>query len=321
MILVPDSIPADLLPALPLPVFYFAARGPLDDSLRAAAAEASALLLFGTRRDLMHELLATMPKLRWVQTFFAGVDSVLPHLPPQCLLTNGRGLHDIAVAEHTVTLLLAGLRRMHQWRDQQQQSHWDTSAYWQNLSLGAGLTSLEGARVRILGMGSIGMAIAKLLTPFGATVEGIATSAGLRQGFVTHAVSDLDTLLPSTDALILVLPETGATKHIIGAKELALLPQRAWLVNVGRGSAIDEAALHTALAERQITGAALDVFEREPLPTDSPLWKLPNLIVSPHVAGGGRGFFPRALALLARNAELFVAGQPLENVVDLGRGY
>ena len=181
--------------------------------------------------------------------------------------------------------------------------------------------TLEGARVLIVGMGAIGIEIARRLQPFGALVEGVAMSAGTRGGFTTHALSDLDALLPVFDAVILVLPNTPQTVGLLSKERLALMKNTAWIVNVGRGNAIDEQALCAALEAHSIGGAALDVTEREPLPSDSKLWHAPNCIITPHIAGGGPNWARKASALLQRNAEAFSEGRTLENVVDARKGY
>lgn len=317
-ILITDALNCPL-PPLPMGVVRFPARGPVTEGL-----DAEALVVWNTPKPALHQLIHAMPNLKWVQGVMAGVDHVISApLPPHVLLTNGKGLHDAPTAELAVTLLLNGVRRMHRWRDLQQQNTWDKTAYHLGLNFNnaAGLGTLEDARVLILGMGSIGTAIGRRLQAFGAKVEGIANQAGVREGFVTHAVSDMKALLPKADALISILPETEATRGIITYALLAQLPKHAWFVNAGRGSAVDEAGLIRALTEKRIAGAAVDVTATEPLPPESPLWNIENLIITPHVAGGGPRFYAKACALLQRNVERFVRGETLENVIDPARGY
>lgn len=316
-LLVPDSL-AWTLPDLPLDVVRFGPGAPVPP-------DADALVVWGLGANRLAPLLGELPRLRWVQTFSAGVNHVLvPELAPDVVLSNGRGIHDAPVVEHAVAMLLAGVRGLHRLRDAQRERAWSANPHW---SLKPGdarpdaLETLEGARVLVLGMGSIGLGIARALVEFGARVEGVARTAGGRGGFRTHALEDLDELLPAADALVMVLPETPATVGLLSRDRLALLPARAWVVNVGRGSAVDERALADALEAGELGGAALDVFATEPLPPDSRLWTLENAIVSPHQAGGGPHFERRALELLARNAGRFVRGEPLENVVDRERGY
>ena len=313
-ILIPDTVQFPL-PPLPLEVIRFDPRAPLNSDL-----DAEALLVWGVPGRVLEPLLK-LPSLRWVQTLTAGVDHVLnlqPH--SQITVANGKGLHDAPTAELAVALLLAAVRRLHVFRDSQNAAIWNKDAYQQALEGDSEMT-LEGARVLIVGMGAIGVEIARRLQPFGSIVEGVAMSAGTRGGFTTHALSDLDTLLPTFDAVILVLPNTPQTVGLLSKERLALMKKSAWVVNVGRGSAIDEAGLLEALEQRAIGGAALDVTEREPLPSDSRLWHAPNCIITPHIAGGGPNWARKASALLQRNAELFALQKPLENVVDVHRGY
>ena len=313
-LLIPDTVQFPL-PALPLEVIRFDPRAALPSDL-----DAEALLVWGVPSRALEPLLK-LPSLRWVQTLTAGVDHVLNLQPqPQITVANGKGLHDAPTAELAVALLLAAVRRLHVFRDSQNAAIWNKDAYQQALEGDSEMT-LEGARVLIVGMGAIGVEIALRLQPFGAIIEGVAMSAGTRGGFTTHALGDLDALLPMFDAVILVLPNTPQTVGLLSKERLGLMKKKAWLVNVGRGSAIDEAALLEALQGRSIGGAALDVTEREPLPSDSALWHAPNCIITPHIAGGGPNWAHKASALLQRNAEAFSQGRTLENVVDARKVY
>ena len=312
--LIPDTVQFPL-PPLPLEVIRFDPRAALPEDL-----DAEALLVWGVPGRVLEPLLQ-LPSLRWVQTLTAGVDHVL-NLQPRAQITvaNGKGLHDAPTAELAVALLLAAVRRLHIFRDSQNAAVWNKDAYQQALEGDSEMT-LEGARVLIVGMGAIGVEIARRLQPFGALVEGVAMSAGTRGGYTTHALGDLDGLLPVFDAVILVLPNTPQTVGLLSKERLALLKKTAWVVNVGRGSAIDEAALLEALEKHSIGGAALDVTEREPLPSDSRLWHAPNCIITPHIAGGGPNWARKASALLHRNAVAFSEGRTLENTVDARKGY
>ncbi len=314
-ILIPDSVTWEL-PELPLEVVRFNRHESLE------GLDAEGLVVWGITSKGLAPLLE-MPSLKWVQTFTAGINHVLDLNPRESILvSNGKGLHDAPTAELAVTLLLSAVRRMHLHRDHQSAKSWDKAFYNQAVNApSTQLMTLEGANVLILGMGAIGLEIAHRLQPFGASVEGVANTSGDREGFVTHAIEDLDLVLPSADAVIMVLPDTPATQHIMNAERLALLSPRAWVVNVGRGSAIDENALIAALEKHEIGGAALDVTDLEPLPSDSKLWSLENCILTPHIAGGGPNLIGKANALLERNAEKFVAGETLENLVSREKGY
>jgi phosphoglycerate dehydrogenase-like enzyme len=316
-ILITDALRRDL-PVLPFDhIVRFPEKGPeITDGL-----DAEALVVWATPRPVLHALIGSMPNLKWVQAVMAGVDHILSApLPPEVLVTNGKGLHDAPTAELAVALLLSGVRGLHIWRDNQHKAHWDNKAYGGQLNTRS-LGTLEGATVFILGMGSIGLEIARRLQPFGAQVEGIATTAGTRYGFVTHAMADMKKELARADALISILPETPVTRGLINADVFAAMKPTAWFVNAGRGSSVDEAALLAALQQKRIAGAAIDVASVEPLPPESPLWKQENLIISPHVAGGGPRFYDKAMGLLQRNAEAYIQGLPLENRIDPAKGY
>ena len=177
---------------------------------------------------------------------------------------------------------------------------------------GGDFRSLSGARVLIWGFGSIAARLAPLLTVLGAQVIGVATRSGERAGYPVIAADELPQALPGTDVLIGILPSTPSTRNLLGAKVFAQLPSHAWVVNVGRGSTLDEAALLAAVREGRLAGAALDVFATEPLPADSPFWDEPRVLITPHAAGGRP---IGADTLLADNIRAFVRDEPLRNVV------
>jgi len=166
--------------------------------------------------------------------------------------------------------------------------------------------------VVIWGFGAIGATLAPYLTALGARVTGIARTAGNRDGVPVVTRDGLPDLLPGTDVLIMILPATPETARVLDGRLLGLLPRRAWVVNVGRGATVDEAALLSAVRAGRLGGAALDVFETEPLPSDSPLWDEPNVIVSPHAAGGRP---IGAATLIAENLAALRTGRPLRNVL------
>ncbi len=310
-ILIPDSVPLSL-ENFPLEVVRFGSRDDLS------AFNTDALVVWGKQRLAP---LLQMPNLKYLQTLSAGVDHVL-NLSPRAdiLISNGKGLHDAPTAELAVSLLLAGVRRLHHFRDAQHHAKWDRGAY-QHALTGKDFLTLEGAKILIVGFGSIGLEIAKRLVPFGCDVEGVTRSGRQHQAYTIHALENIDHILPNFDAVILVLPDTPETHGFISSQRLAQFKKGAWLVNVGRGSAIIETDLLTALESGHLSGAALDVTQTEPLPEDSPLWKLENLILTPHIAGGGPNFYRKAESLLRRNAQNFMAGKPLENLIDRAKGY
>ncbi|WP_435122568.1 2-hydroxyacid dehydrogenase [Amycolatopsis thermoflava] len=246
------------------------------------------------------KLIAKMPSLKAVQSLSAGVDSLLPLIPDGVALANGRGLHDLSVAEHTLALILATQRNLPRWFRQQGTGSWDREH----------TRSLADERVLLVGYGSIGKAIERYLVAGEADVVRVASTA--REG--VHGIDELPELLPSADILVLILPDTPATRGLIGAPELAALPDGALVVNVGRGTAIDTAELTKEVVSGRLR-AALDVVDPEPLPSDHPLWRAPGAIITPHVAGGSDSFYPRAKRLVEQQLQRFARGEPLVNVV------
>lgn len=256
-----------------------------------------------------------LKSLKWIQSLAAGPNDVINagFDVEKITLTTGSGLHDHTVAEHALGLLLNSARRFYEMRDYQLQSKWPQHLGGPLPDRPAGsFTSLRGANVLIWGFGNIAKTLAPWLTAMGATVRGVARHTGVRDGVEVYEQSKLPELLAETDALVMILPGDDTTKNALSAERMRQLPKHAWVVNVGRGTTIDEDALLKALEAGEIGGAALDVFATEPLPTASPLWKAPNLIVSPHAAGGR----PQgAEALIAENLRRFLAGQDLKNLI------
>lgn len=256
-----------------------------------------------------------MPNLRWIQSLAAGPNDVLAagFDRARVRVTTGSGLHDRTVAEHALGLLLNAARRFYEMRDFQLRGEWPGHLGGPQPDREPGtFRTLRGARVLIWGYGNIAKCLAPHLAALGATVRGVARRPGVRDGVEVFSAESLPELLPQTDALVMILPGDASTRHALGRERLALLPRHAWVVNVGRGSSVDEDALFEALEQRRIGGAALDVFETEPLPAESKLWKAPNLILSPHAAGGR----PQGSeALIVDNLRRFLAGQELRNVI------
>ena len=279
--------------------------------------EAEALVVWGNAPSRLREAAQAMPKLRWVATLAAGPDAILgAGFRDDVVLTSGVSLHTVPVAEHTLALLLAAARRLHELRDAQHAHTWagHLGGIQPRFDRGA-FRSLIGAHVVVWGFGHIGQRLAGLLLAMEARVTGVARSAGERAGVRVVTEEGLPDLLPTTDALVMILPSLPSTRGALDAERLAQLPRHAWLVNVGRGDTVDEGALIDALRSGTIAGAALDVFATEPLPSDSPLWSLPNVIVSPHAAGGRPMGAER---LLTENLEAWLAGRELRNVVERG---
>ncbi|MGY1590784.1 phosphoglycerate dehydrogenase [Geodermatophilus sp. SYSU D00708] len=310
-LLLPDSVP--LAPDLPdgvRAVTYDASAPVPDEHL-----DAEALVVWGNAPADLAAVAGRMPRLRWVQTLAAGPDAVLAAgFPEDVVVTAGVGLHSATVTEHALAMVLALVRRLPAAARAQAEHRWARElGGLQPLHPEGAVTTLIDARVLIWGFGAIGQTLAPLLAQLGASVRGAARSAGERSGFAVVAEDDLDAELGRTDVLVMVLPSTPGTTRALDAGRLAALPAHAFVVNVGRGSTVDEAALVAALGEGRLAGAALDVTETEPLPADSPLWDAPNLLLTPHAAGGRP---VGADDLVSANLAALLAGGELRNVVD-----
>ncbi|MGY1744204.1 NAD(P)-dependent oxidoreductase [Blastococcus sp. SYSU D00695] len=310
-LLLPDSLP--LAPELPAGVT--AVTYPVAAPVPAGHRDAEALVVWGNRPADLAAVAGEMPRLRWVQSLAAGPDAVLAAgFPAGVAVTSGAGLHDAPVTEHAVALVLSLVRRLPAAARAQAAHRWARElGGLQPLHPEGPVTTLLGARVLVWGFGSIGATLAPVLRALGASVRGVARSAGERAGFPVVAEDELEAELACTDVLVMVLPATGATRHALDARRLAALPASAYVVNVGRGSTVDEAALVDALAAGRLAGAALDVTETEPLPPGSPLWDAPGLLLTPHAAGGRP---VGADALVAENVAALLAGRPLRNLVE-----
>ena len=310
-LLIPDSLP--LAPSLPegVEAVTYDAQAPVPEEHR----DAEALVVWGNSGDDLAAVAGAMPELRWVQTLAAGPDVVLAAgFPDDVVVTAGTGLHDRPVTEHALALVLSLVRRLPDALAAQAEHRWaDELGGLQPLHPAGRVTTLLGARVLVWGFGNIGQNLAPLLRGLGAEVRGVGRSAGERSGFPVVTEEDLAAELSRTDVLLMILPSTGATRNALDAARLAALPAHALVVNVGRGSTVDEAALVAALTEGRIAGAALDVTAVEPLPADSPLWEAPNLVLTPHAAGGRP---VGADELIAANVAALLAGGELRNVVE-----
>jgi phosphoglycerate dehydrogenase-like enzyme len=307
----PTSIDLDLEPVDGVAYHAYDPEREIPDEHR----DAEALVVWGTPRPLLRHAARALTRLRWVQTLAAGPDVVLAAgFGDDVIITSGRGLQNRPVAEHALALLLAAARRIHEMRDAQHERRWPGHLGGiQRLSDPHAFRTLIGAHVLVWGFGQIGRRLGRYLRAMDARVTGVASRAGDRDGVAVIGADDLDRVLPQVDALVMILPSTPATRHALDARRLTLLRPHAWVVNVGRGATLDEAALAEALAAGRLGGAALDVFEVEPLPAESPLWRLPNVIVSPHAAGGRP---MEAGRLVVANLRALLAGDRLENLVD-----
>ena len=271
---------------------------------------------------LSRENLSTARALRWVHVTAAGVGSLLfpEFVESPVVLTNGRGMHAAAMAEHTLAVMLPFVRKLHLARDAQRERRWNQGGIWtHHPSIG----ELAGGTLGLIGFGSVGQAIAVRARALGLGVLAVRRHPARdpSPADAQWGTDRLGELLERSDWVVLAAPLTNETRAMIGARELAQMQPHAVLVNLGRGSLVEEHALIEALAAGRIAGAALDVFESEPLPPESPLWSMPQVIVTPHVSGLGPRYWERAIALFRDNLRRYLAAEPLLNVVDKRAGY
>lgn len=250
-------------------------------------------------------------RISWVQLQSAGVEGwfAANAFSDRKLFTSAVGSYAETVAEQALALMLAGARRLHELARQRT---------WTTITAG----SLFGSTVGIVGCGGIGRSLIDLLAPFRARVLAITRSGTHVPGATETVTPDhLDDVLTASDFVVIGAPATPRTRHLIGMRELKLMRQNAWLINVARGSLIDTDALVDALRTAEIGGAGLDVTEPEPLPDDHPLWAEPNALVSPHSANPLYLLVPRLAQRVHDNVRHYLAGEPLEGVIDVSRGY
>ena len=293
-----------------------------DDRATLAREAADADVFYGF--TFPADLVANAPRLRWIQSLSAGVEG---NLSPEVvargiLVTNGAGIASNGIAEQVLAVILAFCRNLHVAARLQREARWDRTAVM--AGIGAPIRELRGSRVAVLGLGPIGEAVARDAAALGAVVRGMRRHPPETPSPPYEQVvgpDGLDALLGWADFVVLAVPHTPETENLIGRRELGLMRPDAYLVNIARGSVIDEAALIDVLRHGGIAGAALDVFEHEPLPASSPLWSLPNVILTPHAAGATPRYFERALELFIGNLERYLAGKPLRNLVDPALGY
>lgn len=275
----------------------------------------------GLPRELLRSALEPPARLRWVHTGTAGVASLLhPELEQHDItLTNSAGTHGPAIAETVIGMILHFTRGLDHAARAQHAREWAAHIYERTDS---GVREVAGATLGIVGYGGIGAEVARRAVALGMRV--IAMRRHPQADALAEILSGddaLDRLLSASDFVVLTVPSTPRTRGMIGGRELACMRRDALLVNVARGDIIDEGALIDALRARRLRGAALDVFTVEPLPADSPLWLLDNVLITPHVSATTPRFWERETELILDNLQRYLAGRPLRNVVSPGDGY
>lgn len=282
------------------------------DLARAADAEVGVGTNQGAR---VAALLRSAPKLRWYHSIGAGVEDLVgvsELRERKLVLTNNSGPYDIPIAEHVLATILASAKQLHLYRDQQGRKEW--KAHPQN--------EVRDATLVVFGIGSIGAEIARLASGVGMRVIGVRRRQGAVPGVSRIVTPDhLADVAAEADYLVLAAPLTRETRGAVSREVIARMKPTAWLVNIARGAMVDEGALVEALQAGRIGGAALDALTDEPLPADSPLWSLPNVIITPHSSNSSPRLRERSVALFRENLRRYKAKEPLLNVVDLDAGY
>ena len=289
-------------------------HGDADESVFDAA---EVLLLGSVPASVLDHVVGRSPRLRWIHSAAAGVDRVTTPIVRErgLVVTNARGVFSRPIAEYVVMMSLAIARRLRQLMELQRERTWQPLR-------GRELAELT---IGIIGYGSIGVELARLLEPFGCRV--IATKRRPERGaddtstVELHGLDRLDEVLAASDIVVVTAPLTEETAGMIGAEQLALMREDAWLINVARGRLIDEIALRRALESGWIGGAVLDVFSEEPLGPDSPFYSTPNLIITPHTSWASDRVAERTVELFVSNLHAYRSGEPMRNVVDLEAGY
>jgi phosphoglycerate dehydrogenase-like enzyme len=272
--------------------------------------------------SLRPEQFAAAKRLRWIHSPAAAVHQLMyPELIKSSVaLTNSTGVHGPVVAEHAITLLLALAKRLPQAMQYQAKHEWSQNQLWQGSPRPR---EVADSTVLVIGMGSIGREFAARAKALGMRILAIRENPakGLDGADAVYGSAQIDDVLPQADYVLLCTPVTPATTGIMNAARLGKMKPDAYLINVARGPLIEEAALLDALQHRRIAGAALDVFNQEPLPADSPFWSLDNILVTPHTAAVTDRLWERHYRLIVDNMKRFLAGERLLNEVDKSRGY
>jgi phosphoglycerate dehydrogenase-like enzyme len=281
-----------------------------EQELRAGIGEVEVLLAFRPPRGIWSHA----SRLRLIQMMGAGVDALLPapDLPPAVQVTNARGLHS-HMSEFALAMMLALCKRIPRALEQKQAQLWKMY----------GVPKLAGATLGILGLGAIGAAVAEKAAAFDMRVIGTQREPK-PVPHVEHVFGGLEgseRVLRESDYVVVLLPLTPETRGSIGARELDFMKPSAYLVNLARGGIVDERALLERLRSGKLAGAALDVFEREPLPESDPIWTAPNTILTPHMAGLEPNYMQRLMELAVDNVKRLERGEKLRNPVDRTRGY
>lgn len=272
-------------------------------------------ILFTYGKEIKPEIFHEMTNLKWIQLSSTGFD----HLPKDYLqekgitVTTAKGAHAEPIAEYAFSTMLYFSRKIDRFLELQEGKKWNRFDF---------PAELAGSSLVILGMGYIGKEIAKKALAFNTHTIGVNRS-GIRSEYFDEAypINQLDEVLPKADYLVLTLPLTSHTYHLIGREQLNLLKSTAVVINIGRGELMDESAAMEVLQANSIRGMAMDVFHHEPLPKDSPLWEMPGLLITPHMAAMTDHFLDRSIERFVKNYQLYTKGEKMMDVADFSKEY
>lgn len=284
------------------------------EAARGSLAIAEIIITYG--EDLTDEIIASCTSLKWIHVISAGLE-LMPFDQigrQEILVTNARGIHVGPMSEYTIGLILMFSRRFVELYQNQLQHRWDRSIR---------IDELDGQTLGVIGAGAIGSKIAERARAFGMRTLGVATAVRELPEFdEVFDRSALDEVLKRSDYLVVIVPLTAETEGMIGEREISLMKQSAVLINIARGQVVEEGALLSALQEKRIRGAGLDVFMQEPLPEDHPFWELENVVLTPHLSSRSPKYMERAQEIFLHNLSVY-RGQPgeMQNVIDVKKGY
>lgn len=276
---------------------------------------AEILLTYG--EDLNDNIIEGCEKLKWIQVISAGIERIpfKALMRKNVIVTNAKGIHVIPMTEYTISAILQLTRKSYELYKNQLEKKWDRSIRTFEIS---------NKTIGIIGLGAIGQGIAEKAKAFDMRVIGINTDGrDVENVDKVYESSELNNLLSESDFIVIVVPLTEDTYHLIGAKELQNIKRTAYLINIARGEVIDESALIESLSNRDFAGAVLDVFTEEPLPEVHPFWSLENCIVTPHLSGRSPKYIERALEIFKYNMDLYIKQNVIDmkNLIDLKKGY
>ena len=307
----------DILPTTRYEADHHGPHRPITDAQRAhwASLLARAEISFDFDWEKPKEMLQRAPNLRWVQSSSSGIGPMLDNIgvaASNLVVTNAAGIHANPLAEFAITAALYFTKEIPRLNAEKAKKAWNRYCGYE----------IAGTRMIVVGLGGVGRRVAEIASAMGIEVVGLRRSGDAPPGVTRMIDSDgLDAELPNADFVVMIAPDTPLTRNMLDRRRLALLPPRAVIVNIGRGSTLDETAMTEMLADGRLRGAGLDVFAKEPLPETSPLWDLPNVLIVPHSASTVHQENDRLVDLFIENLHRYLDKRPMVNVFDRERKY